>query len=55
MQGSTLGQVAGPPLVAAVATSVGGWGATPVVLGLAALVAAIFGLGLRRFERPAPG
>ncbi|MBO0871983.1 MAG: MFS transporter [Pseudonocardia sp.] len=52
MQGSMLGQVAGPPIVAAVATSVGGWGATPAVLGLAALVAAVLGLALRRFEHP---
>lgn len=49
MQGSTLGQVAGPPAVAAVATSVGGWGATPLVLGAAALVAIALGLALRRY------
>ncbi|QFY08711.1 MFS transporter [Nonomuraea phyllanthi] len=50
MQGSTLGQVAGPPLVAAVATATGGWGATPAVLGLAALIAFALGLALHRFE-----
>ncbi|WP_455360193.1 MFS transporter [Streptomyces sp. SYSU K21746] len=49
MQGSTLGQVAGPPVLAGVAAAVGGWGASPAVLGAAALIALGLGLALRRY------
>ncbi|WP_163508994.1 CynX/NimT family MFS transporter [Fodinicola acaciae] len=51
MQGGILGQFAGPPLVAAVADAAGGWGATPLVLCIAAAAATMLALTLRRLER----
>jgi len=51
MQGSTLGQVAGPPLVAAIATAAGGWSRTPVPLGASAAIAFVLALALRRVTR----
>lgn len=50
-QGSTLGLAAGPPMVAALATATGDWEASPVPLGLAATVAVVLALRLRRLER----
>lgn len=52
MQGSNLGQVIGPPAVAAMAAGRGGWEAAPIVLGSAALLCMILALRLRRIERP---
>lgn len=50
MQGSNLGQVIGPPAVAAIAAGAGGWSAAPVVLGSAAMLGVALALRLRRLE-----
>lgn len=49
-QWSALGQFAGPPLVAAVATTVGGWQWTWVVTGACSVAGLLLTVGLRRLS-----
>lgn len=51
MQGSNLGQVIGPPAVAAVAAISGGWTWSPLVLTTAAAFGVALALRLRRMDR----
>ncbi|MBL8699271.1 MAG: MFS transporter [Alphaproteobacteria bacterium] len=51
MQGSNLGQVIGPPAVAAVAAGTGGWSGSPLVLTTSALLGVALALRMRRLER----
>ncbi|MBA0126627.1 MFS transporter [Haloechinothrix sp. YIM 98757] len=50
MQGANLGQLIGPPAVAALAGIAGGWHLTPVATGVLAAAAAACGLALRRMR-----
>lgn len=54
MQGSQLGQVLGPPLLALTVSRLGGWQAAPLLPGVAAFLGIILSLGLAVLERPAP-
>lgn len=51
VQGSNLGQLVGPPLVAAAVTGGGGWGAATAVMSLAATAGVLAGLYLVAIER----
>ncbi len=51
MQGSNLGQVIGPPAIAALAARAGDWTWSPLVLGTAAGVGVLLALRLRALER----
>jgi MFS family permease len=58
VQGSHLGQMIGPPAVAAIAVAAGGWQWSPVVIVAAAALGIGFALLLRRHEgarRETPG
>ena len=50
-QGSSLGQFAGPPGVAAVASAVGGWHLTWVATGACAVLGVVLALCLGRLDR----
>ncbi|MGH3830258.1 MAG: MFS transporter, partial [Pseudonocardiaceae bacterium] len=50
IQGSALGQTLGPPTLAALAAAVGGWQASPVMLGAAAAIAISLSIAVRRIE-----
>lgn len=50
VQASNMGSIVGPPLVAAVATHVGGWSASPLVLSTVAGICLIAGLAVRARE-----
>lgn len=50
VQGSHLGQLAGPPLLGALAASAGGWQLSPIVFVTAAGIGVIIAIGLRRYE-----
>ena len=50
MQGSSLGQVVGPTLVAAIAQVAGGWRWSPIVIGASAACLAVCALRLRSLE-----
>jgi MFS family permease len=51
MQGSNLGQMIGPPAVAALAARIGDWSWSPLVLGLAATCGVLLSLQLRAVSR----
>jgi MFS family permease len=51
MQGSNLGQMCGPPAVAALAAATGSWSASPLVLCLAAALGVLLSLRLRALSR----
>jgi MFS family permease len=54
VQGSNIGQTAGPPLVGALAAATQSWAWSPLILGAAAAAGIAAGLGLRRCERREP-
>lgn len=54
MQGSSLGQLFGPPLVVAAVSAVGSWTAGPAVLSCLALAAALLGSSWRDPDGPRP-
>jgi MFS family permease len=51
MQGSQLGQVVGPPVLALIVSRLGGWQAAPILLVSAAGLGIVLALGLAWFER----
>ena len=53
MQGSNLGQVIGPPAIAALAARAGDWTWSPLVLGTAAGLGILLALRLRELENRA--
>jgi MFS family permease len=54
-QGTQVGQVLGPPLLAVIVSSAGGWEAAPWLLGFSALVGAALAMGLGLWERKQAG
>ncbi|MGY1706646.1 CynX/NimT family MFS transporter [Geodermatophilus sp. SYSU D00697] len=57
MQGSSIGQLVGPPLAVAADAAVASWAGRPATLACLAVLALLGGLAYRRLERPlgAPG
>jgi len=51
MQGSQLGHALGPPVLALIVSSFGGWHAAPLALGSAAAAGTLLSLALAVLER----
>jgi MFS family permease len=54
-QGSGIGQLLVPPLIAALAQATGSWQYTWVITGLCSVIVVLTGLGMRRLDRRLPG
>jgi cyanate permease len=50
-QGSGIGQLLVPPLIAALAQATGSWQYTWVITGLCSVIVVLTGLGMRRLDR----
>ena len=51
MQGSNMGHVIGPPILAAVVSATGGWRGVPWLYLIAACTGVVISLGLRKLEK----